>query len=452
MIPIQLRLQFLLIVTFWKTSLERMYFGLMEVQKNDKKTIRGWAFFDWANSAYNLVISTAIFPPFFTAMAPEKINFLGMDILSSAMYSYSVSFAFLIVALLSPMLSGIADYSGRRMYFLKIFTFIGALSCAALFLFDGQDTVWYGLIFFMLGTIGFGGGLVFYNAYLPVIATEDQFDKVSAKGFAYGYFGSVLLLLFILAMMLYPDTFGIEDKTLAPRIGFILVGVWWLIFAYVSFSALPPDKNTKMELSFVSKGFHEVKGVFSQLLKNARIKRFLYSYFFFIAAVNTVIYLATVFAEVELKFDTQELIIVVLLLQLVASLGAIFFARVSDRIGNKKTLLIQISIWIVICIAAYLTSGKMMFYGVAAFVGLVLGGIQSLSRSTYSKMIKDNVDDLNSYFSFFDVLTRLAIVAGTFLFGIVNQMTGNIRYSVLSLAVLFIISLLILWNAKIEEA
>ena len=429
-----------------------MYFGEMEVVKNDKKTIRGWAFFDWANSAYNLVISTAIFPPFFTAMAPEKISFMGMDILSSAMYSYSVSFAFLIVAILSPMLSGIADYSGRRMIFLKIFTVIGAVSCSALYFFDGGDTVWYGLIFFMLGTIGFGAGLVFYNAYLPVIATEDQFDRVSAKGYAYGYFGSVLLLLFILAMMQFPESFGITDTTLGPRIGFILVGVWWLVFAAVSFRALPPDKNTKMELGFVNKGFLEVKDVFIDVLKNARIKRFLYSYFFFIAAVNTVIYLATIFAEVELNFATSELIIVVLLLQLVASLGAMFFARVSERIGNKKTLVTQIIIWIGICLAAYVTEGKVMFYFVSALVGLVLGGIQSLSRSTYSKMIKDNVDDLNSYFSFFDVLTRLAIVAGTFLFGIVNQMTGNIRYSVLSLAVLFIISLLILWNAKLEEA
>jgi len=422
----------------------------MEVLKNDKKTIRGWAFFDWANSAYNLVISTAIFPPFFTAMAPEKISFFGMDILSSAMYSYSVSFAFLIVAMLSPMLSGIADFSGRRMIFLKIFTVIGACACSALYFFDGADTVWYGLIFFMLGTIGFGGGLVFYNAYLPLIATEDQFDKVSAKGFAYGYVGSVLLLLFILAMIQFPDTFGISDTSLGPRIGFLLVGVWWLIFASVSFRALPPDKETPMEFGFLKKGFDEVKDVFIRVLKNARIKRFLFSYFFFIAAVNTVIYLATIFAEVELNFATSELIIVVLLLQLVASIGAMFFARVSARIGNKKTLLIQILIWIVICFAAYFTTGKQMFYGVAAMVGLVLGGIQSLSRSTYSKMIKDNVNDLNSYFSFFDVLTRVAIVAGTFLFGIVNQLSGNIRYSVLSLAVLFIISFIILWNAKLE--
>jgi len=339
-----------------------MYFGEMEVQKNDKKTIRGWAFFDWANSAYNLVISTAIFPPFFNKMAPESISFLGMDILSSSMYSYSVSFAFLIVAILSPMLSGIADYSGRRMIFLKIFTLIGALSCSALFFFEDAGTVWYGLIFFVLGTIGFGGGLVFYNAYLPVIATEDQFDKVSAKGYAYGYFGSVLLLLFILAMIMFPSSFGISNETLGPRIGFVLVGVWWLFFAMVSFRALPADASTKMELSFVKKGFIEVRDIFLRILKNSRITRFLLSYFFFIAAVNTVIYLATIFAEEELNFGTEELIIVVLLLQLVASLGAMAFARVSDKIGNKKTLIIQIFIWIGICLAAYVTTGKMMFY------------------------------------------------------------------------------------------
>lgn len=418
---------------------------------DNKKQITGWAFFDWANSAYALVISTAVFPPYFSSITPDYINVFGANINNDALYSFSVSVAYILIALMTPMLSGIADYSGKRMIFLKFFTALGAISCISLFFFKSGDGALFGALAFILGTIGFGSGIVFYNAYLPEITTEDNYDRVSAKGYAYGYFGSVLLLIIILAMIQFSDSLGLSEGNMAVRLGFVLVGIWWFGFAQITFRRLPQDKKTPFLSSYITKGFREVKNVFKETLKDGNITRFLASYFFFIAGVNVVVYLASIFAKEELGFGTSELILIILLLQLVAIVGAYFFAWVSSKTGNKIALIIQIGIWIGVCVAAYFTSGKTEFYIISAFVGLVLGGIQSLSRSSYSKMVDENESVLTSYFSFYDVLTKLAIVAGTFVFGIVNQITNNMRYSVLSVAVFFIIGMLLMLTVNIRK-
>ena len=408
-----------------------------EIKINDKKIINGWAMFDWANSSYNLVISTAIFPPFFTSLAPETMNFLGMEINSTTMYSLSVAIAFLFSALLSPMLSGIADYSGRRIIFLKFFTLIGAVFCSLLYYFDDSSDAIFAIVAFTLGTIGFTSSQVFYNALLPLIATEDRFDRISAKGYAYGYVGSVILLVFILIMGMYPEFFGIADAQTSYRIGFFLVGAWWLLFAQITFRRMPNENKLPYSSDYLKKGIKEVVKVYHKVLKDRNIKLFLISFFFFTSGVYTVIYMAGIFAQQELNFGSIELIVLILLLQFLALIGAYVFAFLSEKIGNKKTMLIQIFVWVVICIAAYFTKDKTTFYVIAAFVGLVMGGIQSLGRSTYSKMIEENKSELNSYFSFYDVLAKVSVVLGTFLFGFINQITGNMRYSVLSLIALF---------------
>ncbi|MBT8229733.1 MAG: MFS transporter, partial [Bacteroidia bacterium] len=330
-------------------------------------------------------------------------------------------------------------------------TFLGAFACMSLFFFDGPEDTLFATIAFILGTIGFGAGIVFYNAYLPEIATEDQYDRISAKGYAYGYFGSVLLLIAILVMIQYGPSIGIESKTLPIRIGFLLVGVWWLGFAQITFKRLPKDKNEQLKWSFVSKGIKEVNAVFREIIKDVNITRFLMAYFFYIAGVNVVVYLASIFAQEELNFTSSELIVVILLLQLVAMAGAYLFAYISSKSGNKISLMIQLVIWIFVCFGAYLTTGKTFFFVLSAFVGLVLGGIQSLSRSSYSKMIDENESELTSYFSFYDVLTKLAVVAGTFVFGIVNQITNNMRYSVLSVALFFLAGIILLAFVRFEE-
>ena len=299
------------------------------LEKNDKRVVRGWSFFDWANSAYALVISTAVFPPFFSATAPKTMSLFGLSLESTALYSFSISFAFLLNAIMTPFLSGLADYSGRRLFFLKFFTILGSIACMSLFFFDGPDTAWIGIIAFILGTIGFGACVVFYNSYLPDIVTEDQLDKVSAQGYAYGYIGSVILLVIILAIIQFKDTLGITSDSLPVRIGFLLVGIWWYGFALLTFRVLPKEKKLKFQSSFLSKGLKEVTSVFKVLKKNKNIIKFLYAYFFFIAGVNVVIYLASVFAEDVLGFKQTQLIILILLLQFLAMIGAFFFAYLS---------------------------------------------------------------------------------------------------------------------------
>ena len=379
------------------------------------------------------------------------MSFFGVEILSSALYSFSVSFAFLLNAIMTPFLSGMADYSGRRLSLLKFFTVLGSLACMTLFFFDGPSTAWLGLGAFVIGTVGFGGGIVFYNSYLPDLVSEDKFDKVSAQGYAYGYVGSVILLLIILIMVHFSDTLGLASG-MAVRLGFILVGLWWLGFAQLTFRVLPKDKALPMDISFLSKGLNEVLDVLKRLIKQSNIMLFLMSYFFFIAGVNVVIYLAGVFAEEELGFEQSQLIVLILLLQFLAMLGAFFFAYISKWIGNKWALIIQILIWVAICFTAYFVDGVRQFYILSIFVGMVFGGIQSLSRSTYTKMLDGNITALASYFSFYDVLTKLAVVGGTLVWGLVNQITGNMRYSILSLAILFLVSLVLMLMVKEPQA
>lgn len=414
------------------------------MQLNDKRTINGWAYFDWANSAYYLVISTAIFPIYFSSVTNETISLFGGTISNTALYSFSVSAAYILIAFLSPLLSGIADYTGRRMYFLKTFTLIGAIGCIALFFFHSPQTMWIGTAAFIMGTIGAAGGLVFYDSYLPIIASEDQYDRVSAKGYSYGYIGSVLLLIVCLVMIQKPEWFHITNPTLPSRISFVLVGLWWIGFSQITFSRLPADKPIPHPGKLFAKGWNELMVVWQIIKQDKNIKRFLASYFFYIAGVHTVIYLATLFADRELGFKDSELILTILLLQLVAVPGALFFAFVSRRKGNKFSLLIQLVIWMTICVGAYATTEKWHFFSIAGLVGLVLGGIQALSRSTYAKLLEDRKEDPTSFFSFLDVLSKIAIVSGTFIFGLINSITGNMRYSVLTLALFFIIGFFIL--------
>jgi UMF1 family MFS transporter len=418
---------------------------------NNKKVINAWAIFDWANSAYALVISTAIFPGYFEEYTPDIIPVLGLDIANSALYSFAVSFSYIVIALMSPLLSGIADYTGRRMFFLRMFTLVGSIACSALFFFKGEAQLWLGTSAFVLATIGFSGSLVFYDSYLPLIVTEDRYNKTSAKGFTYGYIGSVILLIFILIMILQPEYFGFTGGQTGARVGFLLVGVWWIGFAQYTFYHLPKDKKNIFQPHFMKKGYHELLEAWQKVRKLTHTRRFLTAFFFYTAGVQTVIYLATLFAKVELGFETSELILVVLILQMVAIGGAHLFAYVGNIHGNKISIQVMIIIWMAVCIAAFFTYDKVMFYIIAGFVGMVMGGIQSQSRATYAMLIPEKTHDTTSYFSFYDVVYKLAIVGGTFVFGLVNNITENMRYSVLVLAVLFFIGYIFMSRTEIGD-
>ena len=416
---------------------------------NNKKVIRAWAFFDWANSSYSLVISTAIYPIYYIAVAPDQLNILGIEVTDSALYSFSISFAYILITLLAPILGGMADYGNRRLYFLRLFTTVGSVSCLTLFFFSDPVMVWLGTIAFIISTVGFAGSLILYDAFLPTIATSDNYDKVSAKGYAYGYVGSVILLVFILAMSQKPTWFFLpEESSLPYRIGFVLVALWWFGFAQYSFKYLPKDLKDPMKFNLLKNGYKELQQVIGRLGHQKNLRRYLGSFFFYSAGVQTVIYLATVFAEKELNFESGELILTVLLLQLVAILGAYSFAHLAKSRGTKPALVVMIIIWMAICFTAYFVQTKLVFFGLAFFVGLVLGGIQSTSRAGYSKLLKKDEKDLNSYFSFYDLLYYLSLVFGTFTFGLVDNLTKNLRYSVLLLAIFFVIALVILLTVK----
>lgn len=429
------------------------------LQKGDKKLINAWAFYDWANSVYSLVIATAVFPIYYDAVTSDNqgiVHFLGTDFNNSTLLSYSLSFSFLIVAFLSPVLSGIADYTGNKKRFLEFFCYLGSLSVMALFFFKGQDTLWIGILGTILASIGFWGSIVFYNSYLPEIAYPEQHDRVSAKGFMYGYFGSLILLAFSLAMIMKPDYFGISDSSLPARISFLVVGIWWMGFAQVTFYYLPNNVfHKKPEKDYIWKGFKEL-GVVLKSLKTLKVlKQFLTAFFFYSIGVQTVILLAGLYGKKELGIDTSKLIIIILLINLVAILGAFLFSRLSEKIGNITTLKITIVIWGGICVAAYLLDAKsefidIQFYALGGTIGMVLGAIQSLSRSTYSKLLPET-EDHATYFSFFDVTEKVAIVFGTFIFGFVGAITNSMRNSFFILAVFFLVGFIVLSFMKNPE-
>ena len=425
--------------------------------KNDKKIIRSWAFFDWANSAYNLVITSTIFPAYYTIITGDKnpdtidyVTFFGRKYVNSALYSYAMAFAFLVIAFLSPILSSIADTRGNKKVFMQIFTYMGSLACCGLFFFK-LDTLEISVVLFIIAAIGFWGSLVFYNAYLPEIATIDQQDNVSAKGFTYGYIGSIILQIICFVFVFKPDWFGITDGSTPARLSFFMVGIWWIVFAQIPFKNLPKGSpNFKAEKhNILTSGFMELKKVWNQVKEMNYLKRFLISFFFYSMGVQTVMLVATIFAEKELQLSTEKLIATILLLQIVAIPGAMLMSYLSSKkYGNVNVLIGVVVIWIGACIAAYFVQTEYQFYALAAVIGLVMGGIQSLSRSTYSKFLPQNSPDHTSFFSFYDVTEKVALVFGMFSFGYIEEYTGSMRNSVIALAVFFVLGLLFLFFLK----
>ena len=428
--------------------------------KNDKKTIKAWAMFDWANSAYNLVITSTIFPAYYTAitttqingMVNDKVSFFGFHFVNTALSNYALAVAYLIIAIITPLLTATADYRGNKRLFMKVFTWIGALACCGLYFFK-IDTLELGVILFAIAAIGYCGGIVFNNSYLPDIATPDQQDKVSAKGFAYGYIGSVILQIICFVFVLKPDLFGITDASFPARLSFLLVGIWWVGFAYIPFTVLPKSSPnySKLLKTKVASGYDELRKVWKQLGEMPVLKTFLLAYFFYAMGVQTIMLVAANFGEKILHLGTSKLIATILIIQLVAIFGAYLMSRLSQVFGNIKVLMFVVLIWITTCVLAYFIQNEYQFYGLAAVVGLIMGGIQSLSRSTFSKYLPENTPDTASFFSFYDVTEKLAIVAGLFSFGFIEELTGNMRNSALTLGVFFIIGFAVLFVVLKKE-
>ena len=423
-----------------------------QVITSSKSLHRAWSMYDWANSAYNLVITSTIFPAYFSAITTEtkggilvndKVSFFGITLKNTALFDYSIATAYLIIALISPILSSIADYKGNKKRFMQLFCYIGSTACCCLFLFR-KETLELGIICSALAALGYCGSLVFYNAYLPEIALEEERDRVSAQGFAYGYVGSVLLQIICFVFVLKPGWFGIKDASFAPRLSFLLVGIWWAGFAQITFFKLPKGipLAKKAGHSLLVNGFHELAKVWRQVQQLPVLRTYLGAFFFYSMGVQTVMLAATLFGSKELKLETSQLIAVILVIQLVAIAGAYIMARLSDRFGNLQVLLFVVFLWIGLCIAAYFTHTALQFYIIAGIVGLVMGGIQSLSRSTYSKLMPAT-HDTASFFSFYDVTEKLAIVIGMISFGFIDSLM-NMRTAIIALITFFIIGAAIL--------
>jgi UMF1 family MFS transporter len=424
------------------------------ITKDDEKTINGWAMYDWANSVYSLVITSSIFPIFFENNTTAEVELFGRTFKNTALYSYTLSASFLIVALISPLLSGIADYSGQKKRFMQFFCYLGGLACVGLFFFDA-NFLGFGLLMTMMAGIGYSGSQVFYNAYLPEIASIGKQDSVSAKGFSLGYIGSIILLIINLFMIMNPEVFGFTDGDMPARVSFAMVGIWWIGFAQFAFSRLPGNVyGKKVKGEYLYRGYIELRKVWKELKKTTRLKRYLISFFVFNMGVQTVMYMAVGFAKNEIAGMPDEgLIISILIIQFIAIIGAYFHSWLSSKYGNLKALLTAVTIWIGICVMAFKITTPVEFYVLAGIVGFVMGGIQALSRSTYSKFLPQTTLDHASYFSFYDVSDKIGTVLGTLAFGLIFEFTGNLRHSVLAVGIIFVIGIIFLLRVpKLESS
>jgi len=432
-----------------------IYPNQASMQTAPKKVVNAWAMYDWANSVYNLVITTTFFPAYFAAVSkPENpgfekgIHFLGRNFVNTELKDYFLAFGFLLIAAFSPILSSIADYKGNKKLFMRWFCYLGALSCSLMFLFDEKNVI-FGLFCFMFAGIGFYGSQVFYNSYLPDITAEADRDRISARGYSYGYIGSVLMQLIGFALVM-----TMKDKGLALQITFLLVGIWWIGFAQIPLKWLPmnPKSDRKAKKHVLVNGFHELKLVWKQLVHMPVLKRFLSAFFFYSMGVQTVMLVAIDFGLKELKLADDKLIITAVIIQLVAIAGAIGMSRLSEKFGNIRVLLFTVLLWIGVCITGYYITTEFHFYILASLVGLVMGGIQSLSRSTYSKLMPETKDTA-SFFSFYDVTEKLAIVIGLFSFGFIEGFTGSMRNSIIALIVFFVLGLVfLLLTGRVQKA
>lgn len=420
---------------------------------NNPKTIRAWYMYDWANSVYSLVITSSIFPIYYKAVATtngsDQVQFFGYTLQNSVLYSYALSFSFFIVAAILPFLSGVADYTGRKKAFMKFFVWMGGLSCIGLYLFDDVAMLWWGILCSILASIGYSGSLVFYNAFLPEIVSEDRYDITSARGYSMGYYGSVILMIICLMLIMNFDSFAFPSEGVATRFTFLLVGAWWIGFAMIPFSVLPENiYNKKPNGNIWLKGYREIAKVWKSVKNYPDLKRYLIAFFFYNSGVQTIMYLATLFGTDVLQLESSKLIMTILIIQLVGAVGAWLFSRLSFSRGNRFALISMLVIWCGVCVGAYFISTEYEFYALAAIVGMIMGGIQSLSRATYSKLMPEDTEDNASYFSFYDVTYNLSIVMGTFSYGLIDQISGSMRNSALFLTVYFVVGMCLLLTVK----
>ncbi|MFI5163478.1 MAG: MFS transporter, partial [Sphingobacteriales bacterium] len=414
--------------------------------------------FDWANQSYNMVITSTIFPAYYvgitavTKYGKNTVSFFGHKFINTVLQNYILSISYLLIVITLPILTSLADYRGAKKTYLQLFTVLGSLACAGLFFLEEGGPVEFGMVCFGLATIGYCGGFVFYNSYLPQIASYDKQNDVSAKGFIYGFAGSIVVQLVCLIGVLFHDFFHITENK-GAQIAFIIVGLWWIGFAIIPFRLLPKGEPNAGSHKFNvwTGGFKELAKVFGKIKTMPLVKRFLPAFFFYSVGVQTIMLVAAEFAAKELHMKDDDLIAIILVIQVVAILGAWLTSIASNKYGNTRALIVLVIFWTITCLCVYFITNQPQFYVAAFAVGLVMGGVQSLSRSTYAKFLPQDIPDTASYFSFYDATEKLSIVVGLAVFAKVEDWTGEMRDSALTLDGFFIIGLLLLFVLHFTE-
>ncbi|MAO45585.1 MAG: MFS transporter [Crocinitomicaceae bacterium] len=432
----------------------------------EEKVKWGWAVYDWANNVYSLVITTAIFPIFYIGITSTTdkencetshiVEFFGWEFINTELSSYILALSFVAVIILSPLLSGMADFAGKKKLFLRLFCYTGSAGCVGLYWFD-PNHLELSMIPFFMASIGFWGSVGFYNAYLPEIAPREEHDKLSARGYAMGYWSSLIILVICAVLITGVGKYldfkfyigaGVHMELVQTitRCCFVLVGFWWFGFAHITFNALPESEKKDLPTgNILFQGFKELRGVARELKGTKHLTRYLFAFFIMSMAIQTIMLMASSFGKKVIKLETTELIIIIFIVNLLAIPGAFGVSALSKRIGNIRALVACIIGWAAVCLGAYFfakdETDTIGFYAVACGIGFLMGGTQSLNRATYSKILPDT-DDPASYFSFYEMLEKGGLIIGMFGWGFIEGFTGTMHNSVLAMLVLFTLAYL----------
>jgi len=435
---------------------------------NDKREIFGWAMYDWANSAFSTTVGTVFLGPYVASLARNaaeaagtaNVSFLGIPVAPDSFLPYCISFSVGMQVLFLPILGAIADFSNLRKQMMRLFAMVGAISTILMFFLTGE-LWWLGGILFIIANLAFGAAIVFYNAYLPDIASEEERDRVSSYGWAMGYLGGGILLALNLAFYLFSDKIGVPGD-LAVRINLASAGIWWLGFSFITWArlrarrasrALPANEN------FATIGFKQLRKTLSEVNQFPETLKFLLAYFLYNDGIQTVIAVSATFAAAPLiqgglELEQQTLTAVILMIQFVAFGGALLWGRLANWIGAKLSIVVSLFIWSGVVIYAYGglqgESVVLQFFILGMFIALVMGGSQAISRSLFAQMIPDGKEA--EFYSFYEISERGTSWIGPLIFGLANQMFGSLRYGILSLIFFFIAGLIILPFVKVDKA
>jgi UMF1 family MFS transporter len=425
---------------------------------NDKREIRGWMFYDFACSAFSTTVVTTFLGPYLTGIIESQVGnkgsftLLGLPIAAESFFTYCVSLSVLLQVFFLPILGAISDYSNLKKRMMLFFAVLGAVCTIGLFFITGPLYLLGGLLF-ILANLAFGASIVFYNAYLPEIASEDQRDKVSSRGWALGYIGGGLLLLLNLILYQFSDKIGLDGAT-AVRISLASAGVWWLVFGYFAIKRLR-ERGAQRQLpageTYLKIGFKQLAQTLREIRKYPMTLRYLIAYLLYNDGVQTVIVVSALFGAQELGMESSSLILVVLMVQFMAFFGALLFGVIAGKVGAKRAIIISLLIWSAISVWAVLSLRSVgEFWLLGACVAIVLGGTQALSRSLFSQMIPREREA--EFFSFYEISDKGTSWMGTLLFGLVTQWTGSMRLAIFSLIVLFVSGLLLLFTVNVPAA